>query len=65
MDLPHSPRLLLLGTLLVLAGFMAVLAIGRLAAEPGAMPVACGDDCTPRPWLDPEKASRFASVFRQ
>ncbi|MBO1080485.1 hypothetical protein [Roseomonas haemaphysalidis] len=66
MDLPRSPRLLLLGTLMVLSGFMAVLALSHLAAAPsppGA--VVCSGECAPRPWLDPEKARRFASVFQQ
>jgi hypothetical protein len=67
MDLPRPTRLIaLLGILLVLGGFLATLALGRLAAEPvAARPAACAGDCAPRPWLDPEKARRFAGVFRQ
>ncbi len=68
MDLPRSPRvILLLGALLVAGGFLTTLALSRMVAEPaGARPAAaCGTDCAPRPWLDPDKARRFAEVFRQ
>lgn len=67
MDQPRFPRLLLLlGPLMVVGGFMAVLALSHLATTPDRpSTVACAGDCAPRPWLDPEKARRFASVFQQ
>lgn len=66
MDHPRSPHLLLLlGAVLALGGFAATLGLARLAAAPTTVSAHCQQDCAPRPWLDPEKARRFAAVFRE